>query len=110
MVTGQGAAALDQCAVVVEDDFDLPRQKHAYLETENSWARQEPDGCLTIVASTQTLFRDHMEVAEVLGLNLGRIRIIALYCGGAFGGKDGITVQSLLGLAALRAGGRSVKM
>ena len=34
----------------------------------------------------------------------------APYPGGAFGGKDGITVQTLLGLAALHAGGRPVKM
>ena len=41
---------------------------------------------------------------------LERVRIIAPYCGGAFGGKDGVTVQSLLGLAALHCPGRPVKM
>jgi CO/xanthine dehydrogenase Mo-binding subunit len=35
---------------------------------------------------------------------------VAPFPGGAFGGKDGITVQTLLGLAALHAGGRPVKM
>ncbi|MBI5521584.1 MAG: xanthine dehydrogenase family protein [Desulfarculus sp.] len=110
VTTGQGAAALEGCAVVVEASFDLPRQEHAYLETENGWAQMGQDGRLTMVASTQTPFRDRLEVAEVLGLEPGRLRMVAPYCGGAFGGKDGVTVQSLLGLAALHAGGRPVKM
>ena len=44
-----------------------------------------------------------MEVTEALGLDPNRIRIIAPYLGGAFGGKDGVTVQSLLALAAMNA-------
>lgn len=110
ITTGQGAAALEGCAVLVEASFDLPRQEHAYLETENGWAQQGEDGRLTMVATTQTPFRDRLEVAEVLGLEPGRLRMLAPYCGGAFGGKDGVTVQSLLGLAALHADGRPVKM
>ncbi|MBA4395035.1 MAG: carbon monoxide dehydrogenase, partial [Desulfobacca sp.] len=39
-----------------------------------------------------------------------KIRLIAPYCGGAFGGKDGLTVQSLLALAALTCPGRPIKM
>ncbi|MFH1035682.1 MAG: xanthine dehydrogenase family protein molybdopterin-binding subunit [Pseudomonadota bacterium] len=110
VVTGQGAAALEGCAVLVEASFDLPRQEHAYLETESGWAQRGADGRLTITVSTQTPFRDRAEVAEVLGLEPAMVRIIAPYCGGAFGGKDGITVQSLLGLAALHAAGQPVRM
>jgi len=62
------------------------------------------------VCSTQTPFRDRMEVAEALGVDANQVRIMAPYVGGAFGGKDGVTVQTLLGLAALHAGGRPVKM
>jgi CO/xanthine dehydrogenase Mo-binding subunit len=68
------------------------------------------DGSLEIVVSTQTPFRDRTEVAEALGIDMEKVRIIAPYCGGAFGGKDGVTVQSLLGLAALHCPGRPVKM
>jgi CO/xanthine dehydrogenase Mo-binding subunit len=108
--TGDGAKALEACDVVVEAVFRLPWQEHAYLETESGWAIFRADGRLEIVASTQTPFRDRSEVAEALGLETGQVRIIAPYCGGAFGGKDGITVQSLLGLAALHCPGRPVKM
>jgi CO/xanthine dehydrogenase Mo-binding subunit len=107
---GNPEAAFAACGAVVEADFELPWQEHAYLETEAGWAILREDGCLEITASTQTPFRDRAEVAEALGIDVKKVRIIAPFCGGAFGGKDGITVQSLLGLAALRCPGRPVKM
>lgn len=107
---GRGEAALADCAAVVEATYALPMQEHAYLETEAGWAKVGEDGRLTIVCSTQTPFRDRMEVAEALGLDPARLRIIAPYSGGAFGGKDGVSVQSLLALAALTRPGRPVKM
>ena len=108
--TGDGEEAFTDCAAIVEGTFDLPRQAHVFLETENGRAIVHADGTLEIIASTQTPFRDRLEVAEALGIEMSRIRIIAPFCGGAFGGKDGITVQSLLALAALHCPGRAVKM
>ncbi|MEW6112008.1 MAG: xanthine dehydrogenase family protein molybdopterin-binding subunit [Thermodesulfobacteriota bacterium] len=108
--TGNGPGAFEHCDAVVEGCFETPWQEHAYLETEVGWAQQESDGRVVITASTQTPFRDRAEVAEAIGLELEQVRVIAPYPGGAFGGKDGITVQTLLALAALHANGRPVKM
>lgn len=107
---GAGTRAEEECDLLLEQRFETQRQEHAYLETECGWAQLDEDGKLTIVCSTQTPYRDRMEVAEALGLNPSRVRMIAPYVGGAFGGKDGVTVQTLLGLAALHARGRPVKM
>ncbi len=107
---GDGATAFETCTHVVKATFELPYQEHAYLETEAGWAITEEDETVSITVSTQTPFRDKMEVAGALGLPMDKVRIIAPYCGGAFGGKDGITVQSLLALAALRFSGRPIKM
>jgi CO/xanthine dehydrogenase Mo-binding subunit len=108
--TGAGTEALKSCDVTIEGIFDMPFQEHAYLETEAGWAYQEPGGEIVIVASTQTPFRDCFEIAPVLGIDMEKIRVIAPYLGGAFGGKDGITVQCLLGLAVLHSKGRPIKM
>jgi CO/xanthine dehydrogenase Mo-binding subunit len=108
--TGSGPDAEKECDVVVEAFFQTQSQEHAYLETEAGWAQLDENGKLVIVCSTQTPFRDRMEVAEALGLDPTQVRIIAPYPGGAFGGKDGVTVQTLLGLAALHSGSRPVKM
>jgi CO/xanthine dehydrogenase Mo-binding subunit len=99
-----------ECDVRVEALFEVPYQEHAYLETEAGWAYLSEDGEMVIVASTQAPFRDRFEIAPALGLDMKKIRVIAPYLGGAFGGKDGVTVQCLLGLAALHSGGRPVKM
>ncbi|MBM4328084.1 MAG: xanthine dehydrogenase family protein [Deltaproteobacteria bacterium] len=108
--TGDGLTAFERCDEVIEGRFETPWQEHAYLETEVGWAQQQNDGKVVIVASTQTPFRDRAEVAEAIGLDLEQVRVIAPYTGGAFGGKDGITVQTLLALAALHSNGRPVKM
>lgn len=110
LTVGSGQDAESECDVIVEASFETPWQEHAYLETESGWARLEEDGKLVIVCSSQTPFRDRAEVAEALGLDQSAVRIIVPYVGGAFGGKDGVTVQSMLGLAALHAKGRPVKM
>lgn len=110
LIKGNGASELESCPVKVEAVWDLPRQEHAYLETENGLARQDADGVIHLVVSTQTPHRDCFEVARALGLEPSQIHIRAPHCGGAFGGKDGITVQSLLSLAALTCPGRPIKM
>lgn len=110
LVKGNGASEFKSCPVVVEEVWDLPRQEHAYLETENGVARQDADGVIHLVVSTQTPHRDCLEIARALGLEPSRIHLRAPYCGGAFGGKDGLTVQSLLALAALACPGRHIKM
>ncbi len=108
--SGLGKAALTGCDIIIEETFEVPMQAHAFLETENGVAWQEPDGRITIIASTQAPFRDKWEVSSALGLGMDKLHVISPYLGGAFGGKDGATVQCLLALAAMQAGGRPVKM
>jgi len=107
---GRGEETLDECPVVVEGVFEVPFQEHAFLEAQSGVAWREGEGGIVVVASTQAPFRDRFEIAHALGLPAGSIRVVAPYLGGAFGGKDGSTVQCLLALAALRAEGRPVKM
>lgn len=99
-----------ECAVVVEEFLEVPFQDHAFLETQNGVAWQEPDGKIVMIASTQAPFRDRFEISHALGLSPDSLRIISPFLGGGFGGKDGATVQCLLALAAINAAGRPVKM
>ncbi len=110
IVTGQGKAALAECPFRVRGRYTVPAQRHAFLEPENGLAWQDDEGMLHLIVSTQAPFRDRFEIAHALGLDPTRIRVVAPYLGGGFGGKDGATVQCLLALAALHAQGRPVKM
>lgn len=107
---GDGVNALHECDHVIEETFTVPIQAHAFLETENGVAWQEADGKIVLIVSTQAPFRDRWEISHALGLHMDRIRVVGPYLGGGFGGKDGATVQCLLALAAMHAGGRHVKM
>jgi len=107
---GDALKALRSCDAVVEGEFETPMQEHVFLEPPNGAARMTARGGLEMVASTQAPFRDRFEIGAALGLDPLRIRVRAPYLGGGFGGKDGATVQCLLGLAALNAGGRPVRM
>ncbi len=107
---GRAAQALRRCPVRLTGVFHLPMQDHGFLETQNGVALLTPDGVLEMDVSTQAPFRDRFEIGHALGLSPWNIRIRAPYLGGAFGGKDGATVQCLLGLAAMNVPGRPVKM
>ena len=107
---GRGASALEDCACQATVTVKLPWQEHAFLETQTGVAWQEENGQIHLVVSTQTPFRDRLELAEALGLPPGRMHITAPYLGGGFGGKDGITVQGFLVLAAMNLPGRAIKL
>lgn len=107
---GDAEAALEECDIVLEETFFTPAQAHAFLETENGVARLDEDGVLHLTVSTQAPFRDRFEIGHALGLAPWKIRVASPFLGGGFGGKDGATVQCLLGLAALKLPGRSIKM
>src|SRR3989449_4444707 len=85
--------------VVVEHTYRTPFVDHVYLETETGIGWIDAEGVLTLRVSTQVLehFRD---VAEVLRLPHGRVRLEGAYVGGGFGGKEDVTVECLLGLLA----------
>jgi CO/xanthine dehydrogenase Mo-binding subunit len=107
---GSAIEAFEACDVVIAETFEVPVAAHAFLETENGVAWQAPNGQIVLIVSTQAPFRDRWEIAHALGIPMERVRLISPYMGGAFGGKDGATVQCFLVLAAMHAGGRRVKM
>lgn len=106
--TGDVAPALARADVVVEGEYSTQFVDAAYLEPESGVAWIDSDGVITIRVSTQVIehFRD---VAEVLGVPQNRVRVIAPYLGGGFGGKEDVTVEVYLGLLAWRTG-RPVRM
>ena len=94
---GDAASGFERSAVVVEGTYRTPFVDHVYLETESGIGWIDAEGVLVLRVSTQVLehFRD---VADVLRLPHGRVRIEGAYLGGGFGGKEDVTVECLLGL------------
>lgn len=104
LTRGDVEAAFERAAHVVEDVYVTPRQMHGFMETEGGHARVEPDGTLFVAAGGQHGGRDRMQLARILGRPEETIRVVTSPTGGAFGGKDELSVQPALALLALRTG------
>ncbi|MEM2253099.1 MAG: xanthine dehydrogenase family protein molybdopterin-binding subunit [Desulfurococcaceae archaeon] len=87
---GDFSRALREADVVVENKYRTPMQEHAYIEPEAALAVPEPDGGITVVASTQCPFDARKAIARVLGLTQNKVRVIAPFIGGGFGGKEDV--------------------
>ncbi len=101
---GNVEAAFKEAQVVVENTYFTPRQMHAFLEPESGVAAIDEDKNITIWCGGQHPYRDQLQVARALGMNPRKIRIVNTPTGGAFGGKDEITVQIHLALLVLHTG------
>ncbi len=106
---GDIAEAFRRAAHIVEATYVTPRQMHGFMETEGGFAKVEEDGTLTVCAGGQHGSRDRMQLSRILGIPEERIRVVTSPTGGAFGGKDELTVQPALALLALKTG-RTVRI
>ncbi len=104
---GNAPAALGSADVVVEDMIQTQCVDHAFLDLEAGRARYNGK-VLTIEVSGQWIHEERRLIALALGLPLETLRIIQPATGGAFGGREDISIQIYLGLAALRLKGRTV--
>ncbi|HEY3365421.1 MAG TPA: xanthine dehydrogenase family protein molybdopterin-binding subunit [Symbiobacteriaceae bacterium] len=107
---GDTKAAFQQAAVIADHLYLTPRQAHIFLETEGGWGQLLDDGTLLIHCAAQAAFRDRLQLARILGWEPERIREISSPAGGAFGGKDELTVQHYLALLALHTNHRPVRL
>lgn len=94
-----GWAAAD---VVVEGQYTLPYQEHAYLQPEAGVGYIDEEGRVTVQIGGQWTHEDREQIAHALGLPEEQVRVIYPAIGGAFGGREDMSLQIVLGLAALR--------
>jgi CO/xanthine dehydrogenase Mo-binding subunit len=95
----QGFARAD---VIVEAEYRTPVQEHAYLQPEAGLAYLDDEGRITVACAGQWTHEDRHQVAHSLGLENEAIRIVYPAIGGAFGGREDMSVQILLALATWR--------
>jgi CO/xanthine dehydrogenase Mo-binding subunit len=86
--------------VIVESEYRTPVQEHAFLQPEAGLAYMDEDGRIVIECGGQWTHEDQEQVAHALGLPGDRIRVIYPAVGGAFGGREDMSVQIVLALAA----------
>lgn len=99
---GDVEKSFQECSIIVEETYDLPRQMHAYMETEGGVIVPEQDGKITVFVGTQHGFKDRFQLARILNLAEDDIRIVSSPMGGSFGGKDELNIQPYGALLALK--------
>lgn len=97
---GNVEEAFTKADVIVESEYHAPVQEHAYLQPEAGLAYLDEEGRVTIYCGGQWTHEDQEQVAHALNLPEEQIRVIYPAIGGAFGGREDMSVQIVLALAA----------
>jgi CO/xanthine dehydrogenase Mo-binding subunit len=95
--------------VTVSGVYDIGIQDQAFLGPESGLAVPDGEGGVDIYVATQWLHVDRDQVAPCLGLPPDQVRIHLAGVGGAFGGREDLSMQIHASMLALHTG-RPVKM
>lgn len=106
--SGDTDAAFSKADVIVEGVYETPAQEHAYLQPEAGIAYIDEEERVTVVVAGQWTHEDQEQIAHALGLPEEKVRVIYPAIGGAFGGREDMSVQIVLALAVWRLKQRGV--
>ena len=100
---GDPEAAFAEADVVLEGSFTTSWQEHAYLQPDAGIAYFRGD-TLVVETAGQWLHEDRRQLAEILELPEERVVVKYAAIGGAFGGREDLSVAALLALATFVTG------
>ncbi|MCA1664422.1 MAG: selenium-dependent xanthine dehydrogenase [Myxococcales bacterium] len=114
---GDADAALARAAHVVSGTWSTQFIEHAFLEPESCLAvppgRTDVNGAIAqqlhVYSQGQGVYDDHRQIASALALAGDELSVTLVSCGGAFGGKEDLSIQAQTALLA-SATGRPVKL
>ncbi|MFI1962856.1 xanthine dehydrogenase subunit D [Streptomyces pathocidini] len=109
IVRGDAEAARTRADVIVSGEYEVGMQDQAFLGPESGLAVPAEDGGVDLYIATQWLHSDLRQIAPVLGLPEEKVRMTLSGVGGAFGGREDLSMQIHACLLALRTG-KPVKM
>ncbi len=107
--TGNVDDGFAQSDIVYEGTYTTPAVHHVYLEPNAHVAQFTRDGRLNLWADTQTTYLSRLKLSECLEMPMSKVRVIATYVGGGFGGKHFQAQPETVALA-MKTGGVPVKV
>lgn len=105
---GDVTKAFENADVIIEGEYVTPVQEHAYLQPEAGVSYIDEEGRVTVVVSGQCAHEDQEQIAHALGISHDKVRVIYPAIGGAFGGREDVSVQIALALAVYRLHERGI--
>jgi xanthine dehydrogenase molybdenum-binding subunit len=105
---GDADKALAEATFVAEETFQTQLIEHAFLEPESCSAYPE-NGHLKVLSQGQGVFDDQRQIASILGVPIEQVQVELVSNGGAFGGKEDLSIQGHTALLA-KITGKPVKL
>lgn len=105
---GEVDKAFSDADVIIEGEYTTPVQEHAYLQPEAGVSFIDEEGRVTVVVSGQCAHEDQEQIAHALGISHEMVRVIYPAIGGAFGGREDVSIQIALALATFRLHERGI--
>jgi len=97
---GNVEAGFAESDIIIEREYRTQTVEHGFIEPEAALAMPEANGRLTVYCGGQIPFGDRAQIAASLDLPEDRIRVVNCLIGGGFGGKEDVSVQIHVALAA----------
>ncbi|MEV0375401.1 molybdopterin cofactor-binding domain-containing protein [Streptomyces sp. NPDC050636] len=104
IIRGNADEAAKKADVIVSGEYVFGMQDQAFLGPESGLAVPGEDGGVDLYVATQWLHSDLRQIAPVLGLPEEKVRMTLSGVGGAFGGREDLSMQIHACLLALRTG------
>lgn len=104
IIRGNADEAAGRADVIVSGEYVFGMQDQAFLGPESGLAVPGEDGGVDLYVATQWLHSDLRQIAPVLGLPEEKVRMTLSGVGGAFGGREDLSMQIHACLLALRTG------
>ncbi|MCR4428206.1 MAG: xanthine dehydrogenase family protein molybdopterin-binding subunit [Caldiserica bacterium] len=101
---GDVESAMKRADVVLDLSFSTPFNEHAYLQPEAAVGMIDEQGRVTVFVASQWIHDDIRQIAHALALPEDRVREVLMEAGGTFGGREDISLQILVALAAYKTG------
>ena len=95
--------------VEVGGTYVLPLQEHAYLQPEAAVAYLDSQDRITVEIAGQWTHEDQEQIAHALDLEPERIRVIYPAIGGAFGGREDMSLQIVMALAVRKLARKGIR-
>ena len=99
---GDVESAFSQADMIIEGEYQTPAQEHAFLQPEAGVAYIDEEGRVTFEVGGQWTHEEAEQVAHALNLPMEKVRCIHPAVGGAFGGREDVSIQIVLALGAYK--------
>lgn len=97
---GKPDDAFQGARYIAGDRFETQRVEHAFMEKESAVAQPGENGTLILYSQSQGVYIDRKQIAPVLGIPEENLRVVQIENGGAFGGKEDLSIQAQTALFA----------